>query len=449
MNQAESTNTTEKHTTRADWTPPPVNKKKIADLAAKELNITDQRSCFYIFRTEPYVDALFIRFNALNRRKFVKRFTFREGYVWDDNDEQFFHFNCVRSATCVCQIREIDEVFTRYSTLHPEWHLCRYYINSLKVLDHIYNCMQQNTVKEILYKAGLDHFAMHIDELSEINAEASRFSEIYDGLPMHVLQAMNHNEGVALLSSFGNRLYVRELNEKYPDLFDTPLNEAQCCYLAMLIRSKLSPEEAGQLFREKKADYDGIWCRSIYELRITSEKHLIDDRAFIELFRTEVVSGDPVFQEYADKLKPGCDLKEAKSIAWYLTAMKEVYNQRFNVSNLRRFLNWQEQTPEYIIRYPQTINDFIREAVYMQNCLLEYVEAVADNDTTVLFMRKADDVNMPFITIEVQKNTLKQAYHRFNEDCTKEEAEWISAWCQRHGISTGRFRFNALVDDLG
>ena len=91
MNQAESTNTTEKHTTRADWTPPPVNKKKIADLAAKELNITDQRSCFYIFRTEPYVDALFIRFNALNRRKFVKRFTFREGYVWDDNDEQFFH----------------------------------------------------------------------------------------------------------------------------------------------------------------------------------------------------------------------------------------------------------------------------------------------------------------------------------------------------------------------
>ena len=129
--------------------------------------------------------------------------------------------------------------------------------------------------------------------------------------------------------------------------------------------------------------------------------------------------------------------------------MREEYNHRFRVANRRRAYNWQERTSEYIIRYPQTINDFVREAVYMQNCLLGYVEAVADNDTTVLFMRKADDVNMPFVTIEVQKNTLKQAYHRFNKDCTKEESEWISAWSKRHGISTGRFRFNALVDDLG
>ena len=60
MNQAESTNTPEKHTTRADWTPPPVNKKKIADLAAKELNITDQRLCFFFFRTEPY-DGIWCR----------------------------------------------------------------------------------------------------------------------------------------------------------------------------------------------------------------------------------------------------------------------------------------------------------------------------------------------------------------------------------------------------
>jgi hypothetical protein len=40
----------------------------------------------------------------------------------------------------------------------------------------------------------------------------------------------------------------------------------------MLIKNKLNPENAGSLFREKKADYDGIWCRSIYELKITSKK---------------------------------------------------------------------------------------------------------------------------------------------------------------------------------
>lgn len=84
----------------------------------------------------------------------------------------------------------------------------------------------------------------------------------------------------------------------------------------------------------------------------------------------------------------------------------------------------------------------------MQNCLHAYLEAVEDNDTTIMFMRIADNVNQPFITLEIQKNELKQAYHRFNRDCTRQEAEWITAWCDRHGIRTGRFQFNALVDEL-
>ncbi len=70
------------------------------------------------------------------------------------------------------------------------------------------------------------------------------------------------------------------------------------------------------------------------------------------------------------------------------------------------------------------------------------------NDTTILFMRKADDVNKPFITIEIYDGELMQAYHRFNKDCTKEEAEWIREYCKRHGIKEGRYKFDAEVDEL-
>ena len=49
-------------------------------------------------------------------------------------------------------------------------------------------------------------------------------------------------------------------------------------------------------------------------------------------------------------------------------------------------------------------------------------------------MRKTDDFNIPFITIEIFENKLMQAYHRFNEDCTPEEAEWIRDYCDRHRI---------------
>lgn len=84
----------------------------------------------------------------------------------------------------------------------------------------------------------------------------------------------------------------------------------------------------------------------------------------------------------------------------------------------------------------------------MCNCLITYVDAYINNDTTILFMRKADDFNTPFITIEIYGNTLMQAYHRFNEDCTPKEAEWIHDYCDRHGIEWGNFKFNNDIDEL-
>ena len=102
----------------------------------------------------------------------------------------------------------------------------------------------------------------------------------------------------------------------------------------------------------------------------------------------------------------------------------------------------------YMVRYLQTINDFCREAIYMHNCLMTYVEPYINNDMTLLFMRKKDDINMPFITIEIYKNELMQAYHRFNKDCTKEEANWIREYCRRHGIDCSRYQFDKSVDRL-
>ncbi len=84
----------------------------------------------------------------------------------------------------------------------------------------------------------------------------------------------------------------------------------------------------------------------------------------------------------------------------------------------------------------------------MRNCLISYVEAMINNDTTILFMRRADEPNKPYITIEIYQERLMQAYHRFNEDCTPDEADWIREYCSRHGISVESFKFNAEEDEL-
>jgi hypothetical protein len=80
---------------------------------------------------------------------------------------------------------------------------------------------------------------------------------------------------------------------------------------------------------------------------------------------------------------------------------------------------------------------------------MTYVDAYIKNDTTILFMREDDNYNEPFITIEIFNNTLMQAYHRFNTDCSPEEAKWILDYCNRHGIYKGDFKFDNSVDELG
>ena len=82
----------------------------------------------------------------------------------------------------------------------------------------------------------------------------------------------------------------------------------------------------------------------------------------------------------------------------------------------------------------------------MSNCLLTYLEAFVENDTDILLMRKADDVNTPFITLEIYQNTLLQAYHRFNRDCNEEEAEWIRGYCRKHEIYCEDYKFNWDLD---
>lgn len=66
-------------------------------------------------------------------------------------------------------------------------------------------------------------------------------------------------------------------------------------------------------------------------------------------------------------------------------------------------------------------------------------------------MRKVDDKNRPYISIEIftdydGKSTLEQAYHRFNEDCTEQEAEIIKEYCHRHKIDTSNFHFDRTID---
>ncbi len=413
-------------------------------MAVHDKEADNRDEYLYIFQTEPYIDSLYIVYGNDRKPIMIKRFTIHEGYVWDDESEKFFHEHCVREQRCSFQGEKIERIYKYYENMHPEWHVQRYLTKGLRLLDHIYNCMVQNTAKEMLYKSELDDLAAHIDEMDQLNLLATRPSELYDGIPIRVLRSINCPKGATLVSDEDRREFLKELNSKFSDVFNDRLNDAQCSYILHMIKGNLTIGETGRLFRSRKRDLMRIWNASLFDAFLANErwKEAIKERCDI------YGKLDPIYENYINNVSDICSDYSIKQLDCYLGSNRREYDARIQRSNRKREYKWQERGDRYCVRYPQTINDFCREAIYMRNCLISYVEAMINNDTTILFMRKSNDINTPFITIEIYKNELMQAYHRFNQDCTGEEAEWIIDYCARHRILTGKFKFDANVDEL-
>lgn len=432
------------------WCPPTL------DINALNTIIEEQRHLlpyftgewFLIYKTAPYIECAYIDFKSSNSIKNAKHFVIHENYKWSLEDIRFFEKHCLQNPSCGYNGGAMDEIFHIYSEKYPDWHLKRYYKNSFKLLDHIYNCLLQNTVKEILYKAGLDELSIYSNNIDEINLLSSKPSDIYDGLSMKILRSLNGcSEGASLLNKKSDRAFIKELNLKYPDLFSASFNDAQAMYLGYLIHGKLTVGEAGRLFETRKQKLCTIWTKTSYQIFFASE---IQINYYKQIYE-QIKEIDPIYENYFKKCQYNKDHEkqsELKTLQYYLLIKREETDKIVRRSIRKRPSDWQERHNDYIIRYPQTVNDFCREAIYMQNCLLTYIDPFIENDTTILFMRKADAVNEPFITIEIFKNYLLQAYHRFNDDCTPDEALWIIDYCKRHNIILGRFKFNKDIDLL-
>ena len=428
---------------REGWQPQPLSEEEILRRIEAEVPEESRTGIwFVILQIAPYLDAVLVSFAEKGEElDGIRRFTFHEGYGWTMSKERIFREFCLHNPQCRYHHEQMDAIFAYYRKEYPGFHLKRYYTHDFRMLDHIYHCCRRNTAQEILYKAGLDELAEAVDGLDELDLLAGSPTEIYGGVPIRVLRALNSGEGARLLETRKGRGYVMDLQRYFPQIFRFRMNEAQCRYLRRLWEEQLTAGEAGRLYLARSSSLQTMWCDSQYLLFDMME------RGQSEVKRLSAI--DPIYEKYLTQTEnEGNTEGSFGDLQYYLLYNREKYDQAIRRSNRKRNYDWQERGREYVVRYPQTINDFCREAIYMSNCLMGYVESVIHNDTTILFLRKANDFNTPFITMEIFEGRLMQAYHRFNRDCTETEAQWIREYCERHGIDSEGFQFDRELDLL-
>lgn len=83
-----------------------------------------------------------------------------------------------------------------------------------------------------------------------------------------------------------------------------------------------------------------------------------------------------------------------------------------------------------IIRAPKSAKEIVAEGSSLGHCVGGYVEKVAKNETTILFVRRASRPNKPFYTIEYNTKDVKVMQCRGKSNCnmTDEVKQFVKQW---------------------
>lgn len=100
----------------------------------------------------------------------------------------------------------------------------------------------------------------------------------------------------------------------------------------------------------------------------------------------------------------------------------------------------------YIVMAPETSDDLFRESENMHNCVRIYVKDVASRSTRIYFLRKKEDPDSSFGTIEVSRDggRLIQAKAFGNRKLPRQAQEFVIKWCKNKGISVNTGDINAV-----
>ena len=82
----------------------------------------------------------------------------------------------------------------------------------------------------------------------------------------------------------------------------------------------------------------------------------------------------------------------------------------------------------FIIRPPKDLAELLKEGSELVHCVGGYANRIAKNETTILFIRKADHPEDPFYTLEYNHNQVVQCRGYENGKTTPEVDEFIRLW---------------------
>lgn len=352
-----------------------------------------------------------------------KRYLICEGKcLSEEAEEELLHY--IKEAKCrdavVMPESFMEKLHDGVSKYFPSWHYINYSpYHVSEALTHLYFASHRSGVREILYKAQLYNIAYSIEAVPGYNMIGSNPTAIigYD-LPLKLLRILNLPSLIHNLFEEDTMEMCRDVYTKYSDYIgNEKVSSAQWSYLEMLCMN--NGKFGGQGFnralynRLETVCGDDIVCEYGRFLELKDKLQGVKVRLPKPMDVEEVVQGLDITYQY----KVG-HITENAQIRY--RSKDEYYAYEYD---------------EYIVQMPKDGVDICMEALNQGNCLISYINAHANNETTILFVRKRINKTSSYITMEVADNRITQVYGKYNSLPHKEDYLFIEKYACVKGIN--------------
>jgi hypothetical protein len=134
--------------------------------------------------------------------------------------------------------------------------------------------------------------------------------------------------------------------------------------------------------------------------------------------------------------------KDEEEICAMHDAANVIYNLKRNEYRAKAFkeqlkkvekLEYENKDDDFCVVIPTEPGDLANEGLELHHCVKSYIEKVADGNTNIVFIRKKDEKEKPFFTVEVSNDKTIEQVHGFgnrNADTESGLTEFVNRWAR-------------------
>lgn len=89
---------------------------------------------------------------------------------------------------------------------------------------------------------------------------------------------------------------------------------------------------------------------------------------------------------------------------------------------------------KFSIILPQKSNDVRKEGSILKHCVASYVDRITNGQTCILFCRQNEDVDEPYVTVEVKNHAITQAYGYQDSKPPVDALKFLAKWAKKKNL---------------